>query len=449
MQQNLSRSQFTTRSSRRSGRRSVRRLVTSLITLTLLGSLVGAVPAQAATPATSAPRPASFAYTPPPAPANFRAQLQAYYEHLKQVGKQHPDLDAQYKFVRSASMGEQALPAITDQQLAVVYLVYSSNPDWQRTPDVIVQLNNTLQREDRTRATRPINALAIGTGCTDNPGGITARYAAQAAVLIADAALAATPSSVVAGLIVAGEGAVATLPISPYRIAAAVAQGTAQATLAGLNKLHEMYRECFQNASYDTIDTINTNVNTINSNVTSLTKTVKDDFATLETNLSSDTTTILAAMAQLSKDLAADFQVVNKKLDGLQHGIVVVQNSVNSVQTTLDTNIEQRQIHIQVIPIPRTYRYLLSVTESGRPIRASLVSLIQITAQAKVPATATDITKTAAATQVAPGVLDIQLLTVPAPNFYFQFEVKDDGSSGVVHYGTVLWTPTAGSIGTN
>jgi hypothetical protein len=373
----------------------IRRTIPVFVTLALVCTLVAA-PAEAASKSV---------------PTDFRQELQTFYQQLAAVGQQNPALEQRFRLVEQAKAGEQALSQLSDAQLAALSKVTSVIPNWQQLPAVI----GKAAASQSTAVRHAAAPHATGDNCPAGaPGGIATVVAAQAAAVAADGLTVATnsaveivPDSEVFGAIVAGEGTVITSPASPLRIAAEVfnvaaetAHFVLEATAFSFEQVQAVHDACVEEEHVKALD--------------DLTAQVASDVATIE-----------GMLTKLSADLAADVAVINTKLD--------------KAQTTLDTKIEQRQVHLDVIGVPNFKRFLISTTESGQPVNTTLVSLKAAQAQNN-PITFTDVTSTVTATNLTPGVLQIDLRS-PAPNLLvFQIEVKDDGSSGAVHYGTLLYT---------
>lgn len=391
----------------------IRRATRAGALLAVCASLIGAVPAEAATP--SPPKPAAPTET---APATFAPQLQAYYAQVAAIGHGNPVLEQRFALVERANAGQEALAELNPQQLASLYKVMATIPGWQQMP---AKLKQAMGRQAaahaqllRVKTAQTFRREATGDNCPAGaPGGIDgvikAKAAAQAgqdAATLADAGVIATdtaveivPDSEVFGVIAVavgeGGGTVATLPVSPERVVAEVFNAVAKAVKFTLE------------ATADVLETIAFSLESVQA--------VSD--ACFES-------AHIAALDSLTAQVASDVATINSE--------------IAHAQTTLDTKIEQRQVHLKAISVSSS-SFLISTDESGVPVDTTLVSL-KTADQNATPIRFGDVTGTATTTKLTPGVLQVSLPSSQPSTTVFQIEVKDDGSSGVVHYGTLLFT---------
>lgn len=147
-------------------------------------------------------------------------------------------------------------------------------------------------------------------------------------------------------------------------------------------------------------------------------------------------------LADVDSDLATHHTIINDKLD-------TMGDDINVVQETLETTIELRRIHLQVVELKEKVRFLLATEEGGVPVD---VTLIGVTASQGVvdhkPLTFVAVPAVGTPTG-ATGLLDVALdLPSDLPNAkIFQFQVKDThrndgGNVSHEHFGTVVYQRT-------
>lgn len=392
------------------------RVVPVLALAALISILAASAPAHAANGSQGAPANASPppALALPPAPASFRGQLQSFYEQMAQAGRSNPGLDKKWNLVGNAGLGEEALSVASPQQLDAAYQAISSIPDWQQAAGELALQTETSPRGRERRLFRT-NDIAPGSTCVENgvaypEPGLSVLLGLQDAQSVADIALELLPDSDVYGAIVAGEGIVATSPVSIERTLVKVATIGVEAAAIAAQNAHDLYEECSGDAHAALLQTV-------------------------ATDLETDTTNILAAISNLKADLDSSVGAIEAKLTS-------ISGQVTTVQTTLDTSMETRQIHLSVVPLPSMQRLLVSTTESGQPVTTTLVS-VRIASPTSAPLTFSDVTSTVTASAPSAGVLELAFPSSQPNNTVYQIEVKEtstiDGQSAT-HYGTVLYS---------
>jgi hypothetical protein len=147
-------------------------------------------------------------------------------------------------------------------------------------------------------------------------------------------------------------------------------------------------------------------------------------------------------LANVDSDIAALNTLVSSKMDAMT-------NKISVVQETLDTTVELRRIHLQVVELKEKVRFLLGTEEGGVPVD---VTLIGVTASQGVvnhkPLTFIAVPAVGTPTG-ATGLLDVALeLPGDLHNAkIFQFQVKDthrddEGNVSHEHFGTVIYHRT-------
>jgi hypothetical protein len=423
------------------------RSIKRLFQLVVLASVAGAV---FASPALAQPAHAPRSFLPaklPPAPAGFRASYERMLVQLEQIGRGNGALNRQFNLSGAAAQSLQATQRLTPAQLAAVYYAVSYIPHWQNLPSIVrtAQLSSDAANHSRLQKT--------GDGC---PADVSdaALTTANSFKEATDFALEILPDSEVGGggVIAAGEGAVVvvTSPASPLRIPVKGATIAADVAVFQLQLQKGDHDSCVQDQHVALLDKVAadlaTDTQNIRNDLSTDTQTIRNDLATdtqnIRSDLSTDTQTIrndLATDTQtILTNLANDFNQLTAQIAGLS-------NQVSTVQTTLNTRIEQRQVHVDVLSLTNG-RLLLSLTESGQPINATLVSL-KYALNSPGTLSFTDATAGVTAIPVGTGLLQInfpsppgsgqtQPSTTQAATVIYQVVVKDDGSTGVIHYGT-------------
>ncbi|HWE61066.1 MAG TPA: hypothetical protein VHB98_05095 [Chloroflexota bacterium] len=389
-------------------------MILVLVSLVLVCSSLGAAPARATAPRTTASPPPVVALS--PAPSNFRQQLQMLEQQLLAAGSSAAG--QRYHLVDQVKDAQQATAVATDQQLAAVYHALSIVPNWQLLPAEVQQ------------ATLPASATAIlhsyvagvpyetGADCPAGfPGAPASIIALDGAEKAGDIALELLPDSDVYGAIVAGEGVVATLPVSVERtVVKAFTIGLEVAAFAA-ESTQEVHDTCVEEEHVKALDA-------------------------LTAQEAADAAFIEGQITALATALAADVAAIEAKLNG-------ISGQVTQAQTTLDTKIEQRQVHLSVIAVPGAPTLLISASESGQPVPVSLVLLQVANAHGKTPFVFTNVTSVVTSSRPTIGELEVVFPDIdhssPAyqldGNTLYQIEVKDDGGSdvaGVTHFGTIL-----------
>lgn len=384
------------------------RLVPVLMLSAAIPMMSAVAPAHASGAVTPAARQAKLS---PATLARFRSQMEAFYKKTAQIGRSASSLHNHAQYVRFAVEGEQALSAMNAKQLSRLYRAMSVIPHWQQVPSNLA----AVAADAPYRSQNGLKPRDIAPGSTCVEGGVTypepglsVVLGLQDAAAAAQAASDASPDSLVEGAVVAGEGAVSTFP-DPVRVALAATEGTTAAAALAADNAHQLYEECSTDALANLVQSISDNLATDASNI-------RSDIAALK----SDVDTRLTAVASQLTDIV---------------------NKVTGVQTTLDTNMEQRQIHLQVVSPPGNKTLLVSTTEGGQPVTTSLVSIKAATPAN--PSTFTNVTNAVTTSAPTSGVLAITLPSPYSGNTVFQIEVSEsstiDGQS-VTHYGTILTT---------
>ncbi len=147
-------------------------------------------------------------------------------------------------------------------------------------------------------------------------------------------------------------------------------------------------------------------------------------------------------VGHLHDDLAVHDTAVNARLDG-------VGDDIHVVQETLDTTIELRQIHTQVIPLSEKDRFLLATSEGGVPIDVTLIGVLASKGVGEQRPLQFDSVPAVATPTGAPGLLDVSL-DLPSnlkSAKLFQFQVNDehvDGEGNITHqhFGTIVYERT-------
>lgn len=417
------------------------RSIKRLLRFALLATVVGTV---FASPALAQPSQAPHSFLPaklPLAPTSFRGSYERMLMNLEQVGRSNAALDREFDLSGAAAQSLRATERLTPDQLAAVYFAVSSIPHWQNVPSLV---RASLLSSD---AVSHSPSRATGDGC---PADISdaALTTANTVKLAADFALEILPDSEVAGggVIAAGEGAVvvATSPASPLRIPVKAVTTGADAAVFQLELQKADHDSCFTDQHDALLDKVSADLAT---DTTAIRGDLTSDTQLIRTDLATDTKAIQDALAADTKliltTLASDFNQLTAQIGG-------VSNQVSATQATLDTKIEQRQVHVEVLSLTNG-RLLLSLSESGQPINGTLVS---IKYALNLPGTLsfTDATTSVTSTPVGTGLLQITFpspppgsgLTQPpatqAGTVIYQVVVKDNGSTGVVHFGTELFT---------
>lgn len=376
-----------------------RRIAPALAFTALLSISMTAVSAQAAGNG-NGPSPNPLLKS-PVAPSNFRAQLQGFDEQMATIGKDNPGLDKKWNITGSANLSEQALAQANDVELNAVYQVVSNIPNWQAVPGQVRTRTQLLARVKHTRNHFQSKAIVMGDTCTENgtsypDPGLSTVIGFQDAAAVGDMALQILPDSDVYGLIVAGEGAVVTSPISIERgLIQAVTVGLDVDALANQN-MEDLFQQCSSDAQAVEQDTIKSDIET----------TVENDLATITTNLADDTTAIRGDISSLKADLDSSVSTIENTLGTISGKVDAVAHQVTGVQTTVDTNLEQRQLRLSVLSLTNGNRLLVSTTEGGMPVTARLTSLKLATDNSSAPVFS-DFTSKVTQTNPVNGVLQI------------------------------------------
>lgn len=114
---------------------------------------------------------------------------------------------------------------------------------------------------------------------------------------------------------------------------------------------------------------------------------------------------------------------------------IKVQNRLDIVQTTLDTKVELRQVHLNVIELRERRSYLVSASEGGQPVD---VAFISVQVMGGNPPSFVDLTTSV--TLLKPGVhlVEIDLPNRLGPANIFEFQVRH-GHANAEHFGIVLF----------
>jgi len=147
-------------------------------------------------------------------------------------------------------------------------------------------------------------------------------------------------------------------------------------------------------------------------------------------------------LANVDSDIAALNTLVNSKLD-------TMTNNISVIQETLDTTVELRRIHLQVVELNEKVRFLLATEEGGVPVDVTLIGVMASDgAVSRKPLTFVSVPAVGTRTG-AIGLLDVALdLPGDLRNAkIFQFQVKDthiDDGGNVTqgHFGTILYQRT-------
>lgn len=405
---------------------STRRLMPVLLLVALITSVLAVDPAHAASAGSAIKSPLQAARRLGPAPAGFRAQLQAFYEQLARVGRENPGLNKRAKLIALGRDGELALSQLSSTQLAALYYETSLLPQWRKVPAELLKWSHEPYKAAKNF--RPLDIVG-GSTCVENgtvfpDPGLSAVIAAQDAAQVADIAVEITPDS-------AAEG----LP-DPLRIAGVAISKPLDLAATGVTNAHDLYTEC----SSDQQATL---IQSISDNLASDTTNIRSDIANLKSDLDTGVTNIRSDVANLKSDL--DTSVTNIRNDiaslkgDMDTRLTVIAGQITGVQSTLDQKMELRQIHIQVVTPPSGKHILVSTTEGGQPIDTTLVSIkVEGPGQAS---TFNDMTSQVTTSAPIPGVMDISFPGSNAAQTIYQIEVKEtstiDGQS-VTHYGTIM-----------
>ncbi len=342
------------------------------------------------------------------------------------MGNQNPGFNKRTGLAGLGKQGERAVGEMSATDLATLYHVVALIPQWRHAPAELAAYDHLRLGTKSGNSPRDIlpGATYVESGTTYTEVGLAAVIAANDAAQVADIAVEITPDSAL-------EGAP-----DPLRIAAVAISKPLDLTATGVQNAHDLYSECSADQQGTLIQSISDNLATDTTSILTAISTLNSDLDTSVTNIRSDISTLKSDLDTSVTNIRSDISAFKADMDTR---LTTVVSKIDGVQGTLDTTMELRQIHIQVVTPPGGRDVLVSTTEGGQPITATLVSIK--VASAPHPLTFTDMTGNVTTSAPTAGVLDVTFPNTNATNTVFQIVVKEtstiDGAS-VTHYGTIL-----------
>ena len=176
---------------------------------------------------------------------------------------------------------------------------------------------------------------------------------------------------------------------------------------------------------------------------------IDSDLVAHNTNIDSD---LVAHNANIDSDLVAHNDNIDADVaahdTNLTSRVNEIRGLVGGIGETLDTTVEMKYVHLQVIEVKRPPslnarhrvrgRYLLIATEAGVPVDVTLTGLNVSIGAPNGPISFVDALGDATATSVATGTLDIDL-RVAGNTKIFQFLVEHSHGPDPSHFGATMF----------